>query len=470
MMSSWASTSLRHRSRNCDTATQQVRDQSRRRIAEQTLQTLNSFEEKLTAEKEALVKAMEDIPDEAEAAPRHRSHLGSSQNMGHSSSQTQLQQQLASAAIIATEADTPLQRSFSDSHLPEGFEKNARRPPSPLGLYDYGCISLRSRSLAAQRQQRRPGHESQTAAGRGFYFPGAHYQQGSYGFSLLEPILMRSKPSNPVPPSVRWSDGPSDARPLASEVIGLRRTRAHGPVISPQLRSSNAHTLRAKNAFSALDHTSAEAYFEHKRFQNGTSGGTWRGPELDADAQLPVKDPSEHSNWIWVPEDQKTPAQKRAADILFRLEARLRENRCRVKDLFASENKGIPGVLRPEEFLESLEKHRIIAKGEMAMEDLIDFCHIMDPDFVGLVTVPAAGRALQAARAVRRRRETEEARERRARQVKLSTTYTDYLPAEAVRVEAVPASLLDFNRARERFGKQQKQLLAFHDEFGPSLD
>merc|ERR1712050_693239 len=97
----------------------------------------------------------------------------------------------------------------------------------------------------------RPKHR-QTSCG--FYFPGAHFKHGPYGFSMVDPCLMppRSWASSPRVPT-RWSDDLGNARPLDAHTLGLKRNRSEGAVISPQVRTTAAHTRRAERAFHVLD-------------------------------------------------------------------------------------------------------------------------------------------------------------------------------------------------------------------------
>ncbi|CAJ1355515.1 unnamed protein product [Effrenium voratum] len=92
-----------------------------------------------------------------------------------------------------------------------GSERDPRRlrPPSPLHFYDYGCITLTSRS---KLMQHRLGKLGRRAGGRGFFVPGPHFKQGTYGdklpgavplepdeaCSLMQASVARRAPVEPV--------------------------------------------------------------------------------------------------------------------------------------------------------------------------------------------------------------------------------------------------------------------------------
>merc|ERR1719293_617042 len=131
------------------------------------------------------------------------------------------------------------------------------RPPSPLGMYNYGSISSRPRSLLAQR-----GKPS-----CGFYFPGAGLRQGPYGFSMIEPIHMTQHnwaESASLP--TRWAGDAGDARPAQP---GKHQARSHrdAPTLSQTVRPSRAHDLRARRVFDVLDRRREETFLEKIVFE-----------------------------------------------------------------------------------------------------------------------------------------------------------------------------------------------------------
>lgn len=453
----------RQRIRASEQATRQLSELRKQRAAVQTYDAMKQFEDRLSAAQEAM-DGMEDLPEEAGAMPGHRKTAGLSRA-----------ETLRDSSAAHTSDGSTLQRSSSAPHISRHMgpddETLTRRPPSPLSFYDYGSVSMKPRSLFAQHRRRqgedvRPKHR-QTSCG--FYFPGAHYKQGSYGFSLIDPCLMppRSWASSSSPP-VRWSGGPSEVRPLSSEEIGLKRNRQAGPVVSPIVRSNSAHTRRAQRLFHCLDKRQDEAILEQARFENALVEGRWRDPLLDSKGE-PLEMPApETFEWLDHSYENMQPAHQAAAAVLSSLDEIVTTTRWRIADLFAGENKGHPGVLEPDEFFRGLTRLGVVSDG-FTLDDLMRFMSTIDPCFDGLVRLPVVSRAVGVARSKRMRAEEAKRLALKQRQVKLRTSYSETIPCEVVRIEPEPSSLLNFNRACAKFKGQQTQLLSHHNELGPSV-
>jgi len=88
----------------------------------------------------------------------------------------------------------------------------------------------------------------------------------------------------------------------------------------------------------------------------------------------------------------------------------------------------------------------------------------IDPNFNGRVSLHLLSRAVCSAQGVQRDRAKESAERKQQHQTKISTTYSESLPVDVVKVDWQARSLCDFERAVANFRKQQRDLLASHHE------
>lgn len=446
----WQATgSFRQRARVSDRATQQLGEQRRRHAAVRTHEALQKFDEYLLAEQEAQFKDFDEIPAEAEGMMRSKD----ASDLAHKQSST-----------------FDMSRSHSQPHLHNReIEKDpsTKRPPSPLTYYDYGSLSMRPRSLFAQHKQRlgesvRPKHR-QTSCG--FYFPGTQFKHGPYGFSMMDPCLLPPRTwaaSPPVP--TRWCDDLSNARPLDTQALGLKRNRSAGPVISSTVRTTQAHTQRAKRTFMVLDKQREEAVLEHARFENGVYEGKWRDPMLETKGQLPEACPPERHDWLGLFDDDMSPAQQLAQRIVFGIYDVQTRFRGGLLALFAPENRGGPGVLEPTDFLHALVRLGVMVEGECTIERLVQAISVIDQSSDGRVSLPALARAIGVARGLRKQQRQATERQHQQRQVFLNTKYSDSVPVDIVKLDKNSKSLYNFERSLEKFRSQQRELLIQHNE------
>jgi hypothetical protein len=342
--------------------------------------------------------------------------------------------------------------------------RRAMRPPSPLGVYNYGSISCRPRSLLAQTGKPSGGPWRPAASStRGFYFPGADMRQGPYGFSMLDPIHMPPRnwvQSTTLP--MRWINDPTDARPAQP---GRHQSRNHkdAPTLSETVRSSRAHELRARRVFDVLDKKREETLLEKIRFEQGVFDGKWRDPLLDVGASL-LHPNSEEKHEFLTSEQHEGKAPRNASKILFGLERALREGRGNLNNLFRAVNKNTPNVLETDEFLDGLVRLGIVHHGDLSPNDLVEAMLLIDPTFDGRVNFTVLSRALAAA--AHRHRQKVRAKEMADRQDQHieHNTYHASLPVDVVKVDWRSRSLFDFVQDFDKFREQQKELLQQHNE------
>lgn len=512
---------FRQRARASERATKTQADQARKRTAARTRNALEEFE--------GVVRDLEaqygdgaeedDLPLAAEAGHMHAHRRPVLDSRG-------------SAGSGAEPGGGSLRRSSSEIQVRGGMDHDPchKRPPSPLGLYDYGCVSRKPRSLYAQQRSKtddaQKSHHRSTSCG--FYFPGAQFKQGPYGFSMLDPHLLPRKDGPGLPPPTRWENDAGDARPLTSEVLGRRRNFVGSPVISESVRSSRAHDRRAQLALHCLGRKREDTVLEQVRFENGVYGGSWRDPLLDRSADNLEETKPEQHDWLDQSQEAMNELQREACQLLADLERAVRGSRGRLNDLFLG---GVtPGVIEPEDFLKALVKHGVLTKDargnmrhtssdtadavetppeasslvgglndlEQAMTgsrnklndeaflkalakdrglrkdsqgrvmhtvaSLVEVMHVIDPSFDGRVNLPKVARAIAAARGVQSQRVQQTELAKQQHHEKIMHSYSETLPVEVVKVDRESRSLFNFQRSFDKFREQQMELLKQHNE------
>lgn len=464
-MESWRrSGDFRQRERRAKRATERLVQVQRQRAAEQTRKALKDFEKILKIEQDKQKAEDDDLPLEAEAGyEKTIKSLGTTGGYGAIDRE--------SSASDNEPTFDRLHRSHSDTGVRVAALEHdpcMMRPPSPLSYYDYGGLSVKPRSTFAQHKQKfgestRSKHRQMSP---GFYFPGGQFKQGPYGFSMLDPCLMAPRSwHTSKPPPVRWENDPADVRPHSTEHLGHKRNRVAAPVCSDIVRSTRAHTLRAQMSSQHQDKNREEKFLEQVRFENGLFDGRWRDPVLDHKG-LPEEPPMEQHDWIGAEAEDMHAMQQLGSRILFGLQNCLRANRAKITTLFKAENSGHPGVLEPQEFLRGLVRLGIVEEGELSLDDLVEAMTTIDPNFDGRVNLPLISRAIAAATKVQGQRLQATQLLEAQQHAKISTSYSESLPVEVVKVDKDCRSIFNFERAFEKFKAQQHLLLMQHNELG----
>lgn len=452
---------FKQRERRAERATQRRAVLQRGRVSAQTHDAIEKFEEVLVREQEKQNRDFDDLPPEADAGAFMRSFgtspYGATSRPNSSMSHDDLQRSQSEAQVRNT---GPIEK-----------DPCMMRPPSPLSYYDYGCLSVRPRSMFAQHKCK--NGESTRAKYRqtscGFYFPGPQFKQGPYGFSMLDPHLIapRTWQTKKGEPPVRQVNDPGDVRPLETEDIGKKRNQIDKPKVTENVRTTRAHDERARMAFRSVDKNREEKLLEQARFEKGMYEGKWKDPILERAGQLPEEGPEEQHDWLFSEKEEMHATQQLASRILFGLQSALRKSCGKISSLFNTENKkfnGTQGVLEPEEFLAGLVRLQVVEDGELTVDAVVEAMTIIDPNFDGRVNLPVISRALTAARKVQGVRTQVAQQEEKQHQAKLSTSYSESLPVEVVKVDRESRSLFNFERSFEKFRNQQRILLAHHNE------
>jgi hypothetical protein len=216
-----------------------------------------------------------------------------------------------------------------------------------------------------------------------------------------------------------------------------------------------------------VDKNREEKLLEQVRFENGMYEGKFRDPMLERGGLLPEERPEERHDWLGESKEDMYSTQQLASRVLFGLQGCLRASRGKVTKLFQAENKSGPiGVLEPEEFLTGLVRLGVLEDGEMSVDNIVEAISVIDPNFHGAVSLPVIGRAVAAAHMIEGQRTQAAQQVERQHQAKLSTSYSESLPVEVVKVDRESRSLFNFERSFEKFRNQQRVLLAHHNELG----
>jgi len=471
--------SHRARARNADRATLHLHEQHRKRTAAKTYMTLQEFEDNQRASQED-ADDLDDLPAGADATRLKK--MGHSKS-GHSHSGHTLTH--SQHVHMAGSQSVPHLAKYQES-LNIDHDTCARRPPSPLAIHDYGCISGRPRSVFSQQQALagRPARPKHRQTSCGFYFPGPQFRQGPYGFSLLEPIYLGTGKLNAIDhrslnfdaqhlkegtcPPIRFQ-GSRDVRPATTDLIDRQRNPALDPVTSDIVRPTLFHGHRARKVYQCLERQREESVMEHVCFENSCWEGRHRepgrDPVLDKTAPIPEDDAGEGYGWIALPaEELTTQVRRNASRILYGIVDALRETRGKLTHLFKPVTRATPGVLEPEDFLEGLIKIGIVNDGELLIDDIVEAMTIIDPKFDGRVNFPALGLAVAAAQRAQIAASQASERMQQQREVKLSQSYSESIPVEVVSVDRESRSRCIFERSFEKFKSQQRVLLSHHDE------
>lgn len=203
---------------------------------------------------------------------------------------------------------------------------------------------------------------------------------------------------------------------------------------------------------------------EQIRFEHGVYEGRWRDPTIDLGGNAPEDSAQENHSWLAGTSGELTPAQQVASRILFGIDRVLRMSHGKLSHLFKAVNGGTPGVLEPEEFLEGLVQLGILQKGELALEDILDAMGAIDVGFDGRINFTTLGRAISMTQTVQKQHALDSQRLAQQNQLKIHTTYGESLPVDVVKVDRDSRSLYNFERSFEKFKRQQRELLAQHNE------
>lgn len=480
------------RAKRSEQVTAQQSAERLRRLAAQTHEALQQFEDRLRAEQEEQ-RTLDEIPIEADAMqhPSHRnsnlidrgphrdvvsaSTTGDFGHPGRSHSEPNFSKDskaLNSTSAFSKTAGVAIWQS-----------RRAKKPPSPLTLYDYGCISPRPKSVFAQRQERIGGSVKspfRQSCCSNVYFPGAEFKQGIYGDKLQDPCLLppmswKQRPQLPL----RYTDDAGDRRPGAAQALQphLRETFSSPSV--PVVRLTTAHEQRSRLVMEAIDKQRKEAVLEQIQYEGGVFAGNWADPLLENRGVVP--EPLKQVCFAWLakaaeavlsgfPEDRYlSPRRADAARLVIGLDETMRRTRSRLADLFVPGPHSVPFVLEAREFLQGVFRTGALPEGSLTEDSLTVVMSLLDPAYNGRVSLLVLGRAIAAVNARLNNANADVTMQggvMKLRPAALDShgSYGQTLPVIYVKLEAESRSIFDFERSFDKFRAQQRVLLGQHSE------
>lgn len=466
--------SMRSRARASERATARSTSQRNKQVAASTFAALDCFEEKLENDNNAQFQAYDGL-DEAGASMRpHSSKLARTKSL---LDMNRRQPMIGYGQQNGMDAATPPERSQSTKALASRRDDPlVMKPPSPLKFYDYGCVSMKPRSMHAQhlRQLDKGARPEHRRTAQGFLFPGGHFERGTYGFSIVDPILLPSRPwVGAATVSDRWRGDAADLRPLAADGLSTSRNRKEGAVVSPSVRATAGHAARAAAAFQHMDKCREEAVIEQARFENGVFEGRWRDPMLDLPpGVVPEASPAVDHRWLSLPMPQMNSDQVMALRLLYNINSAMRQIQGRFRDLFAKENQCARGVLELDEFSRGLLRLGVYREGEVSVDRLRHVVSIIDPGFDGRVNLPAIQRAIVEVRSLKEDPPPVGAsladmkrwgQRRGAPVIAKLGDYGDVAPINAVKLNQ-DHGIFEWQGNMQKFRTQQRDLLTHHGE------
>lgn len=469
------------RAKKSERISQVVQTQRRKVVEGKTHAMITDFERHLKSFQSATPEVDEDnMPLDASA--RTMRQTTNTFDAGSDSSDSPRMTQSQKMTMTKSASDSQVIRGHM---LGDSEHLHAKRPPSPLSYYDYGCISMKPRSALSQLQRTGKGDEplngtqsmKRAQSSGGCYFPGPDYKQGPYGFSMQDPILFgnRSWETSRAPQGSSHHTK-TNTRPRNTKAAndGGERSAPHmsRPTVPDCVRSTRGHDLKLQYTFQNLDRARDEANMDNARHEEGSLGGRWchavTRPGTGTDtrpgtSESMVSEPP-HS---WMEQDQSDMggAAVLASRILAGMTRALNENHSTIPQLFNSVNHGTKAVLELEEFIEGLVRIQALDDADaVSLKVLAEAMSLIDPEFDGRVNYPALSRGVAASQTVQRKKAQGNGGTAGRGPKATGAFYGGELPIEVVKVDKNSKSVFDFNRSRDMFFKQQAALLAFHGE------
>mmetsp|Transcript_117213 Transcript_117213/g.250474 ORF Transcript_117213/g.250474 Transcript_117213/m.250474 type:complete len:400 (-) Transcript_117213:126-1325(-) len=256
------------------------------------------------------------------------------------------------------------------------------RPPSPLGVYDYGKLSTRSVSLLAA--QRHPQRGVPTGGGaRGETTPSAPL--GGYPWSMQEPILMQ--PRSPSQPSIPL-DGVIDLPPLKRSLS--YQSLVGKLFVKPPVRSTRGQTIRAEALANGFANQAMNQQLDDQASWDGQHGYGWKDRTDEHMQWLDQNGRETAMAWLKAPKETWSQPQDRAYRLLEMLYEDLLRRRWRVKDMFKFFDADHGGTFEPQSFLAGLCRMNIPGADQLTPHDLVVMFRSLNWNFNGSISLAEA--------------------------------------------------------------------------------
>lgn len=262
--------------------------------------------------------------------------------------------------------------------------KFVRKPCTPVEMYDYGGINLRSLSVNSinphVRKEIRSTESYCTAP------------LGGLPYSIQEPIFMQPRgPTNPTTPFEGVVELPPLKRSLSYQSLVGKL------YLSPKTRSTRFHNCRAEAIQQGLANEFMEDQLEDQRSWDGQHGFGWKARKWRDHLEWLEENGRNEDTSSWLdhqPPTTWTHEQQQVYKILSALHEFLKERRIRVRELFKKLDTDMTGALEPQELLDGLRKMRIAGCDRLPLKDFIEVLKAVDTNFDGSVSLPELDRAM----------------------------------------------------------------------------
>eukprot|EP00746_Dinoflagellata_sp_MGD_P004164 gnl/MRDRNA2_/MRDRNA2_108046_c0_seq1.p1 gnl/MRDRNA2_/MRDRNA2_108046_c0~~gnl/MRDRNA2_/MRDRNA2_108046_c0_seq1.p1 ORF type:complete len:390 (+),score=60.15 gnl/MRDRNA2_/MRDRNA2_108046_c0_seq1:125-1294(+) len=260
--------------------------------------------------------------------------------------------------------------------------KFVRKPCTPVEMYDYGGVNVRSLSVNSINPHVRKEIRSIDS------FCSAPL--GGLPLSIQEPIFMKPRrPSNPTLPFEGVVELPPLKRAVSYQALLGK------PTCATQVRSTRFQNCRAEAYQQGLANEFMEEQLEEQRSWDGRHGFGWKDQKWrDHLGWLSTHGRQDESSWMDQPSNTWTAQQQKVYKVLSAVHEHLKERRIRVRELFKALDSDMTGALEPEELLAGLRKMRIAGCDRLPMSDFIEVLKAVDTNFDGSLSLPELDRAM----------------------------------------------------------------------------
>lgn len=255
--------------------------------------------------------------------------------------------------------------------------KFVRKPCTPLEMYDYGRVNVRSLSVNSINPDMKKERIDVRASDSLCNAP-----LGGLPPSIQEPIFMRPRrPSNPTTPFEGIVELPPLKRALSYQSLVGKQ------YLPKQVRSTRFHDRRAEAYQQGLANEFMEEQLEEQRSWDGRHGFGWKDRCRDHLGWLETNGLQDDSSWLDEPRSTWTEMHHLTYRILSALHEYLKDRRIRCRELFKALDTDMTGALEPEEFLEGMRKMRIAGCDRLPLVDFIEVLKAVDTNFDGSVSL-----------------------------------------------------------------------------------
>eukprot|EP00930_Biecheleria_cincta_P020836 TRINITY_DN15580_c0_g1_i1.p1 TRINITY_DN15580_c0_g1~~TRINITY_DN15580_c0_g1_i1.p1 ORF type:complete len:392 (-),score=68.48 TRINITY_DN15580_c0_g1_i1:115-1290(-) len=258
---------------------------------------------------------------------------------------------------------------------PEASPKMVQRPPSPLGLYDYGKMSLRS--VSTDRLQPHLRNTRGPFANSSF----AVAPFGGYPSTMQEPIMMQPElqPKKPY-------EGVVDTAPLTRAFSEAALMERLVPPPLPLVRSTRDQDLRSRAHASALTKATMEQQLDDQVSWSGQHGYSFKMTCDEYVRWLDEHGRCDDSAWLRAPRDSWTEGNFISYGVLSELHDVLIRRNMTIHGMFMFKDREETGNLEPWLFEDGLKRLGVRRAKNLSKEELAQLIRSVDTDSDGKIS------------------------------------------------------------------------------------